>query len=153
MHDPAWRPATPADGDAVHALRRAFCAESHQQWDEATDRSVLQKLLTSPDLGRAWVLDAGEPAGYAVVGYGFSLEFRGRNAFLDELYVAPPWRGRGSGEAALRVVADACRTAGVRALHLEVDDANRAAAGLYARAGFADHGRRLMTRWIGPRSG
>lgn len=147
-----WRDARANDLESAHALRREFCAQTGQHWDEATDRAVLATLLDRPEWGRAWVLDdGGGLGGYAVVGYGFSLEFRGRDAFVDELYVAPAWRGKGYGAAALARLSAACEGAGVRALHLEVDFANDAALELYRRMGFADHGRRLMTRWIGSR--
>ena len=70
--------------------------------------------------------------GYLVVAFGYSLEFRGRDAFVDELYVAPTHRGRGLGREALRVAEPCCLEAGVRALHLEVRPGNARARGLYA---------------------
>jgi GNAT superfamily N-acetyltransferase len=33
--------------------------------------------------------------GYIVLAFGFSFETGGRNAFIDELYVAPEHRGKG----------------------------------------------------------
>ena len=79
---------------------------------------------------------------------GYSLEFHGRDAFIDELYVVPEYRGRGIGSNVMRIVEDACRELGVRAVHLEVERDNPAARALYLRFGFKEHDRLLMTRWI-----
>jgi ribosomal protein S18 acetylase RimI-like enzyme len=48
---------------------------------------------------------------------------------------------------------DACLRLGVRALHLETDRTNPRAAALYARHGYVDHGRHLMTKTLGGRAG
>jgi len=143
------RPATPADLEAVLALHRAFFAEDGYPFREEESRANLAWLLSDPRLGRLWVMDEeGEVIGYLLLAFGFSLEFRGRDAFVDELYVAPGHRGRGHGKRALAVAADACRELGVRALHLEVERYKEGARELYRRSGFVDHDRYLMTKWI-----
>jgi len=77
---------------------------------------------------------------------GRSVEFGGRSAFLDELYVKPSSRGRGVGSIALRLLQSACRKMGARSLALEVHLENARAEALYRREGFASNGRLLMTR-------
>jgi ribosomal protein S18 acetylase RimI-like enzyme len=143
------RPATPADLEAVLALHRAFFAEDGYTFREEESRANLARLLGDPSLGRLWVMDSeGEVVGYLLLAFGFSLEFRGRNAFVDELYVAPGHRGRGLGKRAIALATDACRELGVRALHLEVERYKEGAQELYRRSGFVDHDRYLMTKWI-----
>jgi len=143
------RPATSADLEAVLALHRAFFAEDGYPFQEEESRANLERLLGDPGLGRLWVMDdGGEVVGYLLLAFGFSLEFRGRDAFIDELYVAPACRGRGLGKRALALAAEACRELGVRALHLEVERYKESAQELYRRAGFVDHDRYLMTKWI-----
>jgi ribosomal protein S18 acetylase RimI-like enzyme len=80
------------------------------------------------------------------VALGFSLEFGGPSAFLDELYVRPSSRGGGVGTIALRLLLDACGRLGARSLALEVDLENAGAEALYRREGFSSIGRQLMTR-------
>jgi ribosomal protein S18 acetylase RimI-like enzyme len=94
----------------------------------------------------------GPPVGYLVLGFGYSLEFLGRDAFVDELYVDEAHRGGGLGRRFLQAAERVCRANGVRALHLEVDPSNAVAQALYRSWGFADHDRRLMTRWLRSRS-
>jgi ribosomal protein S18 acetylase RimI-like enzyme len=84
--------------------------------------------------------------GYAVLLFGYSLEYRGRDAFVDDVYLAPARRGRGLGRTVLEQVESAARELGVRALHLEVERENAAAQALYRRRGFRDTERLLMTK-------
>jgi ribosomal protein S18 acetylase RimI-like enzyme len=88
----------------------------------------------------------GTPAGYLVLTWGYSLEFHGRDAFIDELYVAPAHRGVGVGRDAVAFAETACREHGAGAVHLEVELDNERAHGLYRRSGFAERGLRLMTK-------
>ena len=43
---------------------------------------------------------------------------------------------------------ECCRARGVAAIHLEVDHDNPDGKRLYARRGFVDHQRHLMTKWL-----
>jgi GNAT superfamily N-acetyltransferase len=83
-----------------------------------------------------------------VLACGFSLEYRGRDAFVDELYVRPDRRDRGIGSRILDAMEAECRRRGIVALHLEVDHDNPDGRRLYLRRGFADHARHLMTKWL-----
>jgi GNAT superfamily N-acetyltransferase len=148
--EPTFRRAGLGDVDALLALLPEYYAFDHLPFDAAAARTALQMILADESLGRMWLIELGtEPIGYVVLTLGFSLEYQGRDAFLDELYLRHAYRGRGIGRAALDVVENACRAIGVRALHLEVDRGNVRARELYRRAGFVDHRRLLMTRVIG----
>jgi diamine N-acetyltransferase len=146
-----FRLARPDDLDAVHDLRRAFYHEDGSPWVEAPARLALSALLADPSAGQVWVaVDGGVIVGYVVLVFGYSLEFHGRDAFVDELYLRSSHRRQGLGTAALRIVESACRESAVRALHLEVDTTNEAARALYRAWGFTEHGRQLMTKWLPP---
>ena len=75
---------------------------------------------------------------------GYSLEYQGHDAFIDELYLRSHYRRQGIGAQSLRFVENAARSLGVRALHLEVERGNTAAQAFYRQVGFADHDRYLM---------
>ena len=112
-------------------------------------RAALTQLVSQPHLGRAVLLVVeGERVGYAVLCFGFSLEFGGRDAFLDELYVRDTHRGQGVGTAALAWAEDVCRAEGIGALHLEVEFSNVRAQEFYRKSGFQDHNRFLWTKWL-----
>jgi hypothetical protein len=96
---------------------------------------MLRRLLGDPSVGGVWlVLADGSPVGYAIVTYGYDLEFGGRDSYLTELWIgrAAPRTRRRARRA--RVTRRERAIAGVRALHLQVrpDNAKRSmnAAGL-----------------------
>ncbi|OLE60250.1 MAG: GNAT family N-acetyltransferase, partial [Cyanobacteria bacterium 13_1_40CM_2_61_4] len=101
-------------------------------FDETTARSALEGIVRDRSLGRVWMIgDGRETFGYVVLTLGYSLEYRGRDAFVDELFIQASRRRQGIGTRALRFVEQACRDLGVRALHLEAERRNVAAQELY----------------------
>lgn len=146
-----FRVAREADLGAVIAMMRDYYAEDGYTFSEAEARVVVGRLIRDSGLGRLWVAWAGEsPVGYLAVTYGYSLEYRGRDAFIDEVYVVPSRRRRGIGAQAVALAESACREAGVRALHLEVERDKTGAREMYRRGGFTDHQRFLMTKRLEP---
>jgi ribosomal protein S18 acetylase RimI-like enzyme len=139
-----------ADGSARETLldlMREFYADEGLAYDRAVVRDALEPLLAGSPFGRIWALHhQAEVIGYVVLTLGYSLEYGGADAFVDELYVCPAFRRRGAGRQALEHVAAAARVLGARMLHLEVNRTNTGAQALYRQAGFQDHGRCLLTR-------
>jgi len=145
------RAANATDLESVLALMREYYAFDGLTLNEDRSRQALATLLGDHTLGRIWlIIDAGAPVGYAVLTLGYSLEYEGRDAFVDEIYLRASHRGRGIGSQALAVMEDACRVHGVQALHLEVRAGNVDAQRAYLRAGFQARDRNLMTKRISP---
>jgi ribosomal protein S18 acetylase RimI-like enzyme len=108
---------------------------------------AMQQLLDQASLGQVYfVIVNTEIAGYVVLTFGFSLEFGGRDAFIDELYLKEAYRGQGIGGKTLEFVAQICRTEKIQALHLEVDVGNQRAQTLYEKAGFLIRSSHLMSK-------
>jgi GNAT superfamily N-acetyltransferase len=144
---PHIRPARVEDEPAVVALMRDFYAEEHLVFDELATPRAVHELLACPALGSIHLFThAGSVVGYFALTCGFSLEFHGRYALLDELYLIPPARGRGGGRHALDVAAETARAAGVAALRLEVGQANLRVRSTYLKSGYQDDRRDLFTR-------
>ena len=110
-------------------------------------RAVLEPMLGAGDAGRIWLVELdGRVIGYAALGFGYSIELGGRDAFVDELFVVEEHRGRGVGAKVLEDLRSEARRLGVRALHLEVARDNERARRLYRRSGFASRDKyHLMT--------
>jgi ribosomal protein S18 acetylase RimI-like enzyme len=146
-----FREATLQDEAALLPMMRALDEQEPcpVQFNESAVRTAFRQFLSLPSFGRAWLLYTG-PAlvGYIVLTIGFSFEFHGHDAFIDELYIAPDHRRRGFGRQALAIVEQKAREMGVNAIHLEVDRGNDAALELYRRSGYRDHARFLMTKWL-----
>jgi GNAT superfamily N-acetyltransferase len=149
---PDMRPARPDDCDHILPLMAGYYAEDGYPFVPAEARAALARLLGDGSLGRMWVfVVGGEIVGYAALTLGYSLEYRGRDAFVDELYLHPDHRGGGAGTRALVRIGDACRELGVRALHLEAERRKPRLLAFYERAGFTAHDRHLMTKPIAGR--
>jgi ribosomal protein S18 acetylase RimI-like enzyme len=144
-----FRAATDGDVPALLSMMRQLYAEDGGRFDPAPAEKALRGLLGDPSLGAVWIAeDEGGACGYVVMTVGYSLEFHGRDAFVDELFVSRGRRGQGLGAQALALLEGECRARGARALHLEVTPSNDPALGLYRRHGFELRGRSLMTKAI-----
>ena len=141
--------AVAADTDQLVELMREFYAFDHIAFEEGAARKALGQMLSDRRFGLVHLIRAdAEAAGYLVLTFGFSLEFHGRDAFVDELYLRERFRGQGIGKASIEFAAEVCRGEGIAALHLEVERGNERAQGLYRQSGFREHDRYLLTKWL-----
>lgn len=146
-----FREAIPGDEAVLLPMMRALAKQDPEviPFNEASARSAFHQLLSFPAFGRIWLLYNGSDLiGYIILTVGFSFEFRGHDAFIDELYIVPARRRRGFGRQAMAFVEREARAMGVNAIHLEVDPGNDSALELYRRTGYVDHDRFLMTKWL-----
>jgi ribosomal protein S18 acetylase RimI-like enzyme len=146
------RPASSSDLDDLVTLMAEFYAESGYPLNRQRAAEAFRPLLAPGPLGRVWLLDVeGQLAGYLVVTLGYSMEYGGVDAFIDDLFVRPAFRHAGLGTAAVQAAQAFCRAHGVRAVHLEVEQENVVAQRLYGKAGFVSTGRQLLTcRLVAP---
>lgn len=145
------RPAVPADSRHILDLWARYYGEEGYDFDRGAAEDALAQLLGNEDFGRLWVADhEGDIVGYAVVTFGFSLEYGGADAFVDDIYILAEHRNQGLAGQALQLIEEACITRGVRALHLEVERHKDTPLGLYRRRGFRDHDRFLLTKDLIP---
>ena len=140
------RPAGDEDVPLLVALMTEFYVEAATPLDASRAAAAFAALLADDRLGNVWLIRRGhEDVGYVVVTFSYSVEFGGRNAFVDDLFIRAPFRGQGLGTAALKEVCACCKAQGVRALHLETGRDNAVAHALYRRAGFKVTDRQLLT--------
>lgn len=141
------RLATATDQESIFAMMKEYYREEGYPIVPMTASSALAELLSDPGLGRVLVAEQpGRAVGYLALTLGFSLEYGGRDAFVDELFVRPAHRRRGLGARLLELAATTCSALGVRALHLEVERRNEIGQRLYRRQSFTDNDRLLLTR-------
>jgi ribosomal protein S18 acetylase RimI-like enzyme len=145
----AIREATLEDEAELLRMMRVLAGQEPGKitFDEPAARVSFRKLLSLPAFGRTWLLcQENKAVGYIVLTIGFSFEFHGHDAFIDELYVDGAYRRRGFGRQAVAFVEKKVREAGVNAIHLEVDRGNEPALELYRGTGYEDRARFLMTK-------
>lgn len=118
-------------------------------FDEATRRAIFDRFVRDSTYGKAWLIVCEEKyVGYVVLTVSFSFEYRGYDAFIDELYIAKEYRRQGIGRRAMEFVETAAAELGVNAIHLEVTHGNDPAIELYRRVGYTGNQRHLMTKWL-----
>ncbi len=147
--DKTLRIAACADADLLVQFMRELYEHDNSPFDEPAARQALEKIPQDHSLGRVWLIQDGEQAiGYVVLTLGYSLEYHGRDAFIDEIYIRETHRGKGIGAQPIQFAEETCRALEVQALHLEVERANNKAQSFYHKAGFEDHERYLLTKRI-----
>jgi GNAT superfamily N-acetyltransferase len=144
----SFRLATPADLDPLLLMMRQMQADDpwSEGFDEANVRNDLRELLRNSIYGLVYLACQEQaPVGYLIICFDYSLEYRGKGAWIDELFVQSSCRGQGMGTQFLDLAESASRQHGAQFLHLEVSHGNKALE-LYRRRGFLDHQRFLMSK-------
>ena len=133
----AVRRAEPEDAAEVARLLDAF----NREYDEPTPGIEVLAARAAAMIadGEIVVLLAGDgPDGLAQVQFRSSIWAGAPDAYLAELYVAPPRRGEGLGRALLEAAIGVAREAGAQVIDLNTSEDDTAALGLYASTGFTN---------------
>ena len=118
--------------DAFATTFEGASARPPEYWEQWTRAPVEEQVTIVAIDGERWV---GMVSGWLLE------DFPG-SAWLARLWVDPSVRRAGLGLRLIEAIADWAREHGMIALELSVTANNVAAAALYARAGFAETGRR-----------
>jgi ribosomal protein S18 acetylase RimI-like enzyme len=140
-------PASPADIESFVTVMQ----EQNEPFNESSYRTGLTQLLSNDSLGGVWLIQAGpDRVGYVALTYGYSLEYHGRDAMLDQLYLHPAYRGQNLDTWPIECAVKVCQSQGITALHLEVERSDVESQKFYRRIGFEDHHRFLLTKRLAP---
>jgi len=136
-----------ADLDRLLDMMEPFNEEEGVSWSRAEAAPLVANLIADRSLGAIGIVACdAQVVGYAVVTWGFDLEWGGRDAFLTEIYLVPEARGRRIGVHALSLMEDVARAEGAKALLLMVRPENDPAVKLYAGAGYRSPPRTLLSK-------
>lgn len=137
------------DMPSLLELMREFYLQQHMHLDEKAAMAAAKKLMNDPSVGEIYFIFRGaELAGYFALTFCFSLEFHGRFALLDELYIRESFRRQKLGQAIVAFAEGICRKNGIKALRLEVGQQNVPAQALFSAVGFQQDARFLFTKWL-----
>jgi GNAT superfamily N-acetyltransferase len=143
------RVAITGDVPVLLPMMQEFNLLEEIEVDPERHRRALETLLAQPALGRVFVFEVhGVAVGYAVVTFNYDLEFAGNDAFLTELFVTAPERGKGLGKAMLGEIERAAAVLEVRAFYLTVRPENTMAQRLYASGGYTVPPRLLLSKML-----
>lgn len=144
------RLATEADVPRILSMMVAFNRFEGITWSPESGEAPLRQLLKDDSLGFIALLDtdAAPACGYAIVTFGFDLEYGGRDAFLTELFLDSSLRGQGLGRQAMELLLKKTATFAASALHLQVRPDNPQAHRLYLSAGFSSTTRVFLSKLL-----
>jgi ribosomal protein S18 acetylase RimI-like enzyme len=131
------REATVEDAAVIARLLHDFNTEYEEQTPPVPELTRnAERMLRE---GEMTVLLAGQgPDGLALLRFRPSVWTEQQEAYLQELYVVPALRGRGTGEALMRSVLATCRARDAAWIELNTGESDTAARGLYTKLGFTN---------------
>ena len=134
-----------AGTDDLHqlvAMMAEFYSDSPYTLNPRRAAEAFAPLLADDRWGYVWfILGDSQEVGYVVITLGYSMEYGGPSAVVDDFFIKPAFRGNGQGKAALAEVGSCCAAGGVRAIHVETGDDNPRALAVYRGSGFVDTNR------------
>ncbi|MGR3758338.1 MAG: GNAT family N-acetyltransferase [Tranquillimonas sp.] len=129
--------AQPDDLDRTERLVAACHEAVGIPSDEEARRDALAPLLEGTPHGALYLIGPPKsPVGYAALTFGWSVEYAGVIARVDEIFIRHGVRGRGMGTEALSRLAPVLTRHGIRAVEIDIDPADERLRRLYARIGF-----------------
>ncbi|WP_240732524.1 GNAT family N-acetyltransferase [Flavobacterium alkalisoli] len=140
-----FKPIRANDIDRTVSMMQDFYAIDNYPIDPVVSKSLLKEFIENEDLGRGWlILDNDTVTGYVILTFVFSFEYKGRIAFLDELYISPKGRGKGIGKQTVDFIHDQALDLAINVIYLEIEGHNMIAQKLYLSKDFTVHNRKLM---------
>ncbi|MEA5466691.1 GNAT family N-acetyltransferase [Leptothoe sp. PORK10 BA2] len=126
-----------ADWEILLQLVQEFHQFEDVNLSEQQRAAALKMLLENAEMGGIWLICCNSQiVGYIALCIGYSIEFAGKDAFVDEFYIRSDYRGKGLGKQVLNQIKLLAQAQGIQALHLEVARSNIKAQRLYAYANF-----------------
>lgn len=148
MNAPAMKmiPAVMEDIPELLEMIRLFYEEDHHEFREGVIEHALGEILSESSWGRIYLIQSDEQlAGYFILTYNWSLEYGGRNIFIDEIFIKKKFRGRGLGKNSIDFIEQTVKDQKIKAVHLEVTKYNIAKK-LYESRGYFSHNSDLMSK-------
>ncbi|MER3554868.1 MAG: hypothetical protein C4331_11110 [Meiothermus sp.] len=143
------RPASLEDAPKLLEFIRLYYAYDGIPFGEPSIRRGLNTLLQDTSLGRAFLIQDGEEdAGYAILTFGFDLEFGGRQATVTDVFIKESHRSKGLESRVFAQLEQICRSLGIGALELQVEENNLEARAFYKTLGFQAHERIPMSKML-----
>lgn len=140
-----FKPFEIADTDVLLSMMEDFYLMDKYPFSTEVSKKLFLQFIADTNLGRGWtILLNGKVTGYFILTFVFSFEYKGRIAFLDELYITEAARGKGLGGQALIFMQEQAKLSDVKIIYLEVENHNEAAQKLYLSNKFKVHKRGIM---------
>ena len=135
-------------GDVLEMMT-LFNSMENYSFDAKIGEQNLIEFTENESLGKLYMIKvSGHSIGYIILTFGFSFEYKGRDAFIDEFFIKEEFRNMGIGSKAMDFIVDESNQFGINAIHLEVEPQNKTANRLYLSKGYKSNDRTLLTKRI-----
>jgi GNAT superfamily N-acetyltransferase len=132
------RPAREDEIDELLPLMRAYCDFYKSSPADEGVIAMARTLISDPSQGAVFIArEDGRAIGFATLDWKWSMLKGARIGYLEDLFVDPAARGRGTADALIQVCADRCRELGMPAREWLTAPDNRRAQKVYDRTGAA----------------
>ena len=140
-----FKPLETSQIETITLMMQDFYAIDNYPIDIEVSKKLFQEFLSDENLGKSWLIyDDSEVIGYVILTFIFSFEYKGRIAFIDELYLKDSARGKGIGAKTLEFIKEQIPKLSLKLLYLEVEHHNENAQKLYLANDFEIHNRKLL---------
>jgi diamine N-acetyltransferase len=130
-------------------LMQAYYEFEALELNATRTKTALEKMIAG-NHGQAHIVrHNNQDVGYAIVLYGYSLEYGGRVLELDEVYLIPEARGLGLGSQILQFVEQQAKAIDAVAVSLETEADNHAARRFYLKHGYRVLERQIVRKMLG----
>lgn len=142
--------AAPDIPDLLPLVEQYWAFEDISGFDPAQVGAQLRRLCEDPRLGAGWIAHVnGQPAGYLLAVYVFSLEHLGLTAEIDEFFVLPYCRGHGTGSLLLQAAEAEFARVKCTNVSLQLGRGNDEARAFYRERGYAERaGYELLAKML-----
>lgn len=131
--------------EIVTQMMQDFYAIDNYPIDIEVSKDLFKEFISDEKLGKAWLIHSdNDIVGYVILTYVFSFEYKGKIAFLDELYIKENFRGKGIGKQTIDFIKEQASNQNVKLIYLEVENHNQNAQKLYLANDFEVHNRKLL---------
>ena len=122
-----------------------FYAIDNYSIDIKISKKLFEEFISDENLGRSYLIFVdNEIVGYTIITYVFSFEYKGKIAFIDEMYIKETYRGKGIGSEIIKFIKNECHKLKLKLIYLEVENHNLKAQKLYIANDFEFHNRKIM---------
>jgi GNAT superfamily N-acetyltransferase len=130
------RPAREDEIEEMLPLMRAYCDFYGSSPADEGVIAMARTLISDPSQGAVFIArEEGRAIGFASLDWKWSMLKGARIGYLEDLFVDPAARGRGTADALIQVCADRCREHGMPAMEWLTAPDNQRAQKVYDRSG------------------
>lgn len=141
----SWQKFKSSDSDDLLRMMEHFARVASLPWNPEKRRQNIADFKQ----GEIWfVVMDGKKIGYVVNVFGFSFEFGGRVAFIDEFYIEQSHQRSGIGRQTLDFISKDAAGKGFEVVFLEASDSEKHLHTFYEKSGFVRRDYRLYYRML-----